>query len=176
MTVAISESGGLLNHDGSDDIITRVHFDSIPESVLTGRHPETPRPPNRPTGGATSGKETRPNCVSAQYVSMPSTKPVTPSAKPKSPSATAEPPTPAPGPGASRFPLSDSILDKVLNNQSVMEHLSTFGVTTEELEVSRRVINGELNLDAAMAQLQELFQKLPSGRRPSGEPTGGQPN
>jgi hypothetical protein len=72
--------------------------------------------------------------------------------------------------------LSDPILDEVLNNQSVMEHLSTFGVTNEELEDSRCVINGKLNLDAAMAQLQELFQKLPSGRRPSRGPTGGQPN
>jgi hypothetical protein len=176
------QGGGLPKHDGTDDIIIRVHLDSIPESILTGRRPETSRTPNRPTGGATGMMETRPNRASAQYVNKPSAKPVTPGPKPKKSSTTTKPPTSAPNcsatlrGGASRFPQSDPILDEVLNNQSIMEHLNAFKITNEELKISRRVINGELNLDIATVQLQELFQRLPSGPRLSGGPAGGQPH
>jgi hypothetical protein len=34
-----------------------------------------------------------------------------------------------------------------------MEHLSAFQITNEELDISRRVIEGELNLEADMSQL-----------------------
>ena len=77
--------------------------------------------------------------------------------------------------GATRFPLSDPVLDEVLNGRSVMEHLSAFQITDEELDLSRRVIEGELNLEAAVDQLREMFQRMPSGRRPPGGPPGGQP-
>jgi hypothetical protein len=56
-----------------------------------------------------------------------------------------------------------------------MEHLSAFQITDEELDISRRVIKGELNLEAAMSQLQEMFQRMPTSCRPSGGPAGGQP-
>jgi hypothetical protein len=56
-----------------------------------------------------------------------------------------------------------------------MDHLSAFQITDEELDISRRVIEGELNLDAAMGQLQEMFQRMPTSRRLSGGPAGGQP-
>jgi hypothetical protein len=56
-----------------------------------------------------------------------------------------------------------------------MEHLSAFQITDEELNISRRVIEGELNLEAAMVQLQEMFQRMPTSRRPSGGPASGQP-
>jgi hypothetical protein len=62
-----------------------------------------------------------------------------------------------------------------LNGRSVMEHLSAFQITDEELNLSRRVIEGELNLEAAMSQLQEMFQRMPTNRRPSRGPAGGQP-
>ncbi len=77
--------------------------------------------------------------------------------------------------GAARFPLSDPVLNEVLNGRSVMEHLSAFQITNEELDLSRRVIEGELNLEAAMDQLQEMFRRMPTSRRPSGGPAGGQP-
>jgi hypothetical protein len=53
-----------------------------------------------------------------------------------------------------------------------MEHLSAFQITNEELDISRRVVEGELNLEAAMGQLQEMFQRMPTSRRPSGGPAG----
>jgi hypothetical protein len=55
-----------------------------------------------------------------------------------------------------------------------MEHLSAFQITDEELDISRRVIEGELNLEATMSQLQEMFQWMPRSRRPSGGAAGGQ--
>jgi hypothetical protein len=66
-------------------------------------------------------------------------------------------------------------LNEVLNGRSVMEHLSAFQITDEELDISCRVIEGELNLEAAMSQLQEMFQRMSTSRRPSGGPAGGQP-
>jgi hypothetical protein len=77
--------------------------------------------------------------------------------------------------GATRFPLADPVLDEVLNSRSVMEHLSAFQITDEELDLSRRVIEGELNLEAAVGQLCEMFQRMPTSRRPPGGPLGGQP-
>jgi hypothetical protein len=67
------------------------------------------------------------------------------------------------------------VLDEVLNGRSVMEHLSAFQITDEELSLSRRVMEGELNLEAAVDQLREMFQRMPSSRRPPGGPPGGQP-
>ena len=77
--------------------------------------------------------------------------------------------------GAARFPLSDPVLDEVLNGRSVMEHLSAFQITDEEIDLSGRVIEGELNLEAAVDQLREMFQRMPTSRRPPGGPPGGQP-
>ncbi len=57
----------------------------------------------------------------------------------------------------------------MLNNRSVMEHLSTFQITNEELDISRRVIEGELNLEAALGQLQEMFRRMPTSRRRQGD-------
>jgi hypothetical protein len=77
--------------------------------------------------------------------------------------------------GAASFPISDPLLSEVLNGQSVMEHLSAFQITDEELDISRRAVEGELKLEAAMSQLQEMFQRMPTSRRPSGGPAGGHP-
>ncbi len=73
------------------------------------------------------------------------------------------------------FPLSDPVLDEVLNGRSVMEHLSAFQITDEELDLSRRVIEGELNLEAAVNQLREMFQRMPTSRRLPGGSAGVQP-
>jgi hypothetical protein len=56
-----------------------------------------------------------------------------------------------------------------------MEHLSAFQITDEELALSRRVMEGELNLEAAVDQLREMFQRMPTSRRPPGGPPGSQP-
>ncbi len=57
-----------------------------------------------------------------------------------------------------------------------MEHLSAFQITDEELDLSRRVIEGELNLEAAVDQLREMFQRMPTavarqGDRPADSPS-----
>ncbi len=81
----------------------------------------------------------------------------------------------APRGGAAEFQLSDPVLNEVLSGRSVTEHLSVFQITNKELDLSRSVIKGELNLEAAMGQLQEMFQRMPTSRRPSGGPAGGHP-
>jgi hypothetical protein len=179
MTVTLSESGGVPKYDGTDDIFIRIHLDSIPESVITGRRPETPQPPDRPAGGATTARETRPNRVSVPYVSRLPSNPEVSGPGSERRSTTTEPPTHAhsatPRGGATRFPISDPLLSEVLNRRSVIEHLSAFQITDEELDISRRVIEGELNLEAAMGQLQEMFRRMPTSRHPSGGSAGGQP-
>jgi hypothetical protein len=48
MSVTLSERGGAPKYDGSDDIFIKIHLDSIPESIVTGRHPPTLQAPDRP--------------------------------------------------------------------------------------------------------------------------------
>ncbi len=179
MTVTLSESGGVPKYDGTDDIFIRIQLNSIPESVITGRRPTTPQVPNRPAGGRPTARETRPDWLSVPYVSRSPSSSTTPGrSSERRPTATGPSPRPnsaAPRGGAARFPFSDQILNEVLNGRSVMEHLSAFQITDEELDISRRVIEGELNLEAAMGQLQEMFQRMPTSHRPSGGPAGGQP-
>jgi hypothetical protein len=51
MSVTLSEHGGAPKYDGTDDIFIKIHLDSIPESIITGRHPTTPQVPDRPPVG-----------------------------------------------------------------------------------------------------------------------------
>jgi hypothetical protein len=175
MTVTLSESGGVPKYDGSDDIFIRIHLDSIPESIITGRHPTTPQVPNRPAGGGPAAREIRPGWSSVPYVNRLPSGPTTPGRNPERRPTTAQSNGATPRGSAVRFPLSDPVLNEVLNGRSVMEHLSAFQITNEELDISRRVIEGELNLEAAMGQLQEMFQRMPTSRRPSWGPAGGHP-
>jgi hypothetical protein len=179
MTVTLSESGGVPKYDGSDDIFIRIHLDSIPESIITGRRPTTPQVPDRPASGRPAVREIRPDWLSVPYVNRPPSGMTIPGRNLERRPTTAGPPPRFDGAtargGATRFPLSDPVLNEVLNGRSVMEHLSAFQITDEELDISRRVIEGELNLEAAMDQLQEMFQRMPTSRRPSGGPAGGQP-
>jgi hypothetical protein len=46
MSVILSESGGAPEDDGSDYIVIKIHLDSVPEPIITGR-----RPPEGPPGG-----------------------------------------------------------------------------------------------------------------------------
>jgi hypothetical protein len=179
MSVTLSERGGVPKHDGTDDIFIRIHLDSIPESIITGRHPTTPQVPDRPLRRGPAARETGPGWVSTPYVSRPPSGIIIPGRNSqRQPTPTGPPPRSngaTPRGGATRFPLSDPVLDEVLNGRSVMEHLSAFQITDEELALSRRVIEGELNLEAAVDQLREMFQRMPSSRRPPGGPPGGQP-
>jgi hypothetical protein len=146
MTVTLSESGGVPKYDGTDDIFIRIHLDSIPESVITGRRPTTPQVPDRPAGGRPAAQETRPDWLSVPYLSRSPSSSTTPGRVPDPrPTATGPPPRfngATPRGGAARFPISDPVLNKVLNGRSVMEHLSAFQITDEELDISRRVIEG----------------------------------
>ncbi len=166
-------------YDGTDDIFIKIHLDSVPESIVTGRHPPTLQVPDRSPRGRPAARETGPNWVSTPYVSRPPSGVIIPGRNPeRRPTPAGPPPRPngaAPRGGATRFPLSDPVLNGVLNGYSVMEHLSVFQITDEELDLSRRVIEGELNLEAAVDQLREMFQRMPSSRRPPGGPPGGLP-
>jgi hypothetical protein len=46
MSVILSESGGAPENSGSDYILIKIHLDSVPEPIITGR-----RPPEGPPGG-----------------------------------------------------------------------------------------------------------------------------
>jgi len=179
MSVTLSERGGAPKYDGSDDIFIKIHLDSIPESIVTGRHPPTLQPSDRPPRRGPAARETGPGWVSTPYISRPPSGVIIPGRNPERQPTPAGPPPrtngSTPRGGAARFPLSDPVLNEVLNNRSVMEHLSAFQITDEELDLSRRVIEGELNLEAAVDQLREMFQRMPSSRRPPGGPPGGQP-
>ncbi len=179
MSVTLSERGGAPKYDGSDDIFIKIHLDSIPESIVTGRHPPTLQAPDRPPRRGPAAREIGPGWVSTPYVSRPPSGVIIPGRNPeRQPTPAGPPPRPNGATlrgGATRFPLSDPVLNEVLNNCSVMEHLSAFQITDAELDLSRRVIEGELNLEAAVDQLREMFQRMPSSRRPPGGPPGGQP-
>ena len=68
MTVTLSESGGVPKYDGTDDIFIKIHLDSVPESVITGRRPTTPQVPDRPARGRPATREIRPDWLSVPYV------------------------------------------------------------------------------------------------------------
>ncbi len=178
MSVTLSELGGAPKYDGTDDIFIKIHLDSVPESIVTGRHPPTLQVPDRSPRGGSAARD-GPDWVSMPYVSRPPSGIIIPGRDPeRRPTPAGPPPHPngaTPRGGATRFPLSDPVLNEVLNNHSVMEHLSAFQITDAELDLSRRVIEGELNLEAAVDQLREMFQRMPSSRRPPGGPPGGQP-
>jgi hypothetical protein len=119
MSVTLSESGGAPKYDGTDDIFIRIHLDSVPESIITGRHPTTPQVPNRPPRGGPAAREIRPDWVSMPYVSRSPSGLTIPGRNPeRRPTPTGPPPRfngTTPRGGATRFPLSDPVLDEVLN-------------------------------------------------------------
>jgi hypothetical protein len=93
MAVTLSESGGVPKYDGTDDIFIRIHLDSIPESVITGRCPATPQVPDRPAGGRPAARETRPDWLSVPYVNRSPSSSSTPGCNPeRRPTATGRPP------------------------------------------------------------------------------------
>jgi hypothetical protein len=61
MTVTLSESGGVPKYDGTDEIFIKIHLDTIPESIITGRRPTTPQVPDRPAGGRPAAREIGPD-------------------------------------------------------------------------------------------------------------------
>ncbi len=61
--------------------------------------------------------------------------------------------------------LSDPALASILNGRSVTEHLQMFA----ELELSRRLLDGEVDVNTAMSQLTEMFRgALPRYSSPGG--------
>jgi hypothetical protein len=113
--------------------------------------------------------------LSVPYVNRSPSGTTIPSRNPERRPTTAGPPPrfdgATPRGGATRFPLSDPVLNEVLNGRSVMEHLSAFQITDEELDISRRVIKGELNLEAAWTS----FRRCSGGCRRAVAHQGDQP-
>jgi hypothetical protein len=111
MTVTLSESGGVPKYDGTDDIFIKIHLDSIPESVITGRRPTTPQVPDRPARGRPATREFRPDWLSVPYVGRSPSGMTIPGRNPeRRPTTAGLPPRfngAAPRGGATRFPLSD---------------------------------------------------------------------
>ncbi len=96
MSVTLSERGGAPKYDGTDDLFIKIHLDSIPESIITGRHPTTPQVPDRPPRGGPAAREIRPNWVSVPYVSRPPSGIIIPGRNPERRPTPAGPPPPVP--------------------------------------------------------------------------------
>jgi len=72
----------------------------------------------------------------------------------------AKAPTPqpsAPTP-ASAEPARDPILDDILAGRTLTEHLQMFEISDAELDLSRQLLNGEVDANTAMRRLTEMFQ------------------
>ncbi len=63
--------------------------------------------------------------------------------------------TPAPAPAE---PARDPILDDVLAGRTLTEHLQMFEISDAELDLSRQLLNGEVDVNTAMRRLTEMFQ------------------
>jgi hypothetical protein len=88
------------------------------------------------------------------------------SAEPVQEASTMQPVAPTP---VSVEPVRDPILDDVLAGRSLSEHLRMFEISDAELDLSRQLLNGEVDVNTAMRQLAEMFQgALPRFSSPGG--------
>jgi hypothetical protein len=63
----------------------------------------------------------------------------------------------------------DPALASILNERSVTGHLQMFEISDAELELSRRLLDGEVDVNTAMSQLTEMFRgALPRYSSPGG--------
>ncbi len=95
-------------------------------------------------------KEQRDSSPSVQ-VSVPPSAP----AEPVRETPTPQPSTPTPAPAE---PARDPILDDVLAGRTLTEHLQMFEISEAELDLSRQLLNGEVDANTAMRRLTEMFQ------------------
>ncbi len=61
-------------------------------------------------------------------------------------------------PSAPAGPARDSVLDDVLAGRTLTEHLQMFEISDAELDLSRQLLNGEVDANTAMRRLTEMFQ------------------
>jgi hypothetical protein len=105
--------------------------------------------------------EMAPELSSAQASALPSTP-----AEPVCEAPAPQPPTPTPAPTE---PARDPILDDILAGRTLTEHLQMFEVSDAELDLSRQLLNGEVDVNTAMRRLTEMFQgALPRLTSPGG--------
>ncbi len=65
--------------------------------------------------------------------------------------------------------LSDPVLASILDGRCVTEHLQMFEISDAELELSRRLLDGEVDVNTAMSQITEMFRgALPRYSSPGG--------
>jgi hypothetical protein len=97
----------------------------------------------------------------AQASALPSTP-----AEPVCEAPAPQPPTPTP---ASAEPARDPILDDILAGRTLTEHLRMFEISDAELDLSRQLLNGEVDANTAMRRLTKMFQgALPRLSSPGG--------
>ncbi len=73
-----------------------------------------------------------------------------------------------PAPATTEQP-PDPALASILDGRSVTEHLQMFEISDAELELSRRLLDGEVDVNTAMSQLTEMFRgALPRYSSPGG--------
>jgi hypothetical protein len=95
-------------------------------------------------------KTQRDSNPSAQASALPSTP-----AEPVCEAPAPQPPTSTP---ASAEPARDPILDDILAGRTLTEHLRMFEISDAELDLSRQLLNGEVDANTAMRRLTEMFQ------------------
>jgi hypothetical protein len=132
-----------------DELFAKVYREMQAEEELAKaqRHPS---PSAQASALSPATAELAPELFPAQASALPST-PAGPVCEAPTPQPSA--PTPAPA-----EPARDPILDDILAGRTLTEHLQMFEISDAELDLSRQLLNGEVDANTAMRRLTEMFQ------------------
>jgi hypothetical protein len=132
-----------------DELFAKVYREMQEEEELAKaqRHPS---PSAQASALSPATTELAPELSPAQASALPSTP-----AEPVCEAPTPQPSAPTP---ALAEPARDPILDDILAGRTLTEHLQMFEVSDAELDLSRQLLNGEVDANTAMRRLTEMFQ------------------
>jgi hypothetical protein len=132
-----------------DELFAKVYREMQAEEELTKtqRHPS---PSTQASALSPATAELAPELSPAQASALPSSP-----AEPVCEAPTSQPPAPTPAPAE---PARDPILDDILAGRTLTEHLQMFEISDAELDLSRQLLNGEVDANTAMRRLTEMFQ------------------
>ncbi len=132
-----------------DELFAKVYREMQEEEELA-KAQRQPSPSAQASALTPATAELAPELYPAQASALPSTP-----AEPVCEAPVPQPPTPTP---ASTEPARDPILDDILAGRTLTEHLQMFEISDAELDLSRQLLNGEVDANTAMRRLTEMFQ------------------
>jgi hypothetical protein len=143
-----------------DELFAKVYREMQEEEELA-KTQRQPSPSAQASALTPATAELAPELYPAQASALPSTP-----AEPVCEAPVPQPPTPTP---TSTEPARDPILDDILAGRTLTEHLQMFEISDAELDLSRQLLNGEVDANTAMRRLTEMFQgALPRLSSPGG--------